>query len=45
MASRIGTTATPIQASGIEFGGIGSVFAFGASATYQFFNMHYALHQ
>ena len=33
--SHIGTTVTPIQASGIEFGGIGSVFVFGASATYQ----------
>ena len=33
--SHTGTTVTTIQASGIEFGGIGSVFAFGASATYQ----------
>jgi hypothetical protein len=33
--SHIGTTVTTIQASGIEFGGIGSVFVFGASATYQ----------
>jgi uncharacterized protein (TIGR03437 family) len=33
--SHIGTAVTPIQASGIEFGGIGSVFIFGASATYQ----------
>jgi len=30
-----GTTAAMIQASGIEFGGIGSVFSFGNSATYQ----------
>jgi len=33
--SHVGTTATQIQASGIEIGGIGSVFAFGTSATYQ----------
>jgi hypothetical protein len=33
--SQVGTTVTQIQASGIEFGGIGSVFAFGSSATYQ----------
>jgi uncharacterized protein (TIGR03437 family) len=33
--SHNGSTATMIQASGIEFGGIGGVFAFGASATYQ----------
>jgi len=33
--SHTGTMVTPIQASGIEFGGIGSVFSFGASATYQ----------
>jgi hypothetical protein len=31
----VGTMAAPIQASGIEFGGIGSVFSFGASATFQ----------
>jgi hypothetical protein len=31
----IGATATIIQASGIEFGGIGSVFTFGNSAAYQ----------
>jgi hypothetical protein len=30
-----GTMATQIQASGIEIGGIGSVFSYGASATYQ----------
>jgi uncharacterized protein (TIGR03437 family) len=30
-----GTTAAMIQASGIEFAGIGSVFSFGNSATYQ----------
>jgi uncharacterized protein (TIGR03437 family) len=33
--SHVGTTVTQIQASGIEFGGIGSVFTFGASSTYQ----------
>jgi hypothetical protein len=33
--SHVGTTATQIQASGIEIGGIGSVFAFGTSATFQ----------
>jgi hypothetical protein len=33
--SHVGTTVTPIQASGIEFGGIGSVFGYGASAIYQ----------
>jgi uncharacterized protein (TIGR03437 family) len=33
--THIGTTVTQIQATGIEIGGIGSVFAFGNSATYQ----------
>ncbi len=33
--STYGTLVTTIQASGIEFGGIGSVFTYGASATYQ----------
>ena len=33
--THIGTTVAPIQASGIEFGGIGSAFVYGASATYQ----------
>jgi hypothetical protein len=33
--SHVGTTATMIQATGIEIGGIGSVFTFGNSATYQ----------
>jgi uncharacterized protein (TIGR03437 family) len=33
--SHVGTTATQIQATGIEIGGIGSVFTFGNSATYQ----------
>jgi len=33
--SHTGTGVATIQASGIEFGGIGSVFAYGASATYQ----------
>ena len=33
--SHTGTMAAMIQASGIEFGGIGAVFAFGNSATYQ----------
>jgi hypothetical protein len=33
--SHVGSTATMIQASGIEIGGIGSVFTFGNSATYQ----------
>jgi len=33
--SHIGTTVATIQASGIEFGGIGSVFTFANSATYQ----------
>jgi hypothetical protein len=33
--SHVGTTATHIQATGIEIGGIGSVFTFGNSATYQ----------
>jgi len=33
--SHVGTTVATIQASGIEFGGIGSVFSFGNSATYQ----------
>jgi hypothetical protein len=33
--SHVGTTATLIKATGIEIGGIGSVFSFGNSATYQ----------
>ena len=33
--THIGTTVTQIKATGIEIGGIGSVFAFGTSATYQ----------
>jgi hypothetical protein len=33
--SHTGTMVATIQASGIEFGGIGSVFTFGNSATYQ----------
>jgi len=33
--SHVGTSVTAIQASGIEFGGIGSVFGFGNSAIYQ----------
>jgi len=33
--THIGTTVTQINATGIEIGGIGSVFAFGNSATYQ----------
>jgi len=33
--SHVGTMVTQIQASGIEFGGIGSVFTFGVSSTYQ----------
>ena len=33
--SHVGTTVTQIRATGIEIGGIGSVFAFGSSATYQ----------
>ena len=33
--SHIGSSVTAIQASGIEFGGIGSVFVFDTSATYQ----------
>ena len=33
--AHVGTTAAQIQASGIEFGGIGSAFTYGASAIYQ----------
>ena len=33
--SHVGTTVTQIHATGIEIGGIGSVFAFGNSAVYQ----------
>jgi hypothetical protein len=33
--SHTGTVVTMIQASGIEFGGIGSVFTYGNSAIYQ----------
>jgi uncharacterized protein (TIGR03437 family) len=35
VVTHVGTTVAQIQATGIEIGGIGSVFAFGNSATYQ----------